>query len=263
MVRSFIERVLADLDLALMQTETDAERIRKLGIEHGRVSVTGNLKFDHSPDERDTLIAAELRDRFGIFGDVPLIVAASTHDPEERLILESLRDALGNFRLLIAPRHPERFENVASVVRASGLSIARRSDTETASDRNAKVILLDSMGELRGAYQLADIVFVGGSLIPHGGQSILEPAAAGKAILTGPYTSNFAAVVEEFKRCEALIQLERSGELVSELSGRFSQLLEDSELRKRLGDNAAITMKKNQGAAEKTVELLSGKAIGR
>jgi 3-deoxy-D-manno-octulosonic-acid transferase len=259
-VRSFVERVLTKVDIALMQSDRDAGRITKLGISPEKVHVTGNLKFDYSSDARDSIVASALRDRFGISDSVPLIVAASTHEPEEEMIIRSFSNIGQDFRLLIAPRHPQRFDDVQRTINDTDLSFARRSDPPGDADKTAKVILLDSIGELRGAYQLADIVFVGGSLIPHGGQSILEPAAAGRPIITGPYTDNFAAAIKEFQSHDALMQLDRPNDqtsLVNELSARFSELLNDPDLRQRLGQNAARAMKANEGATRKTVEFLS------
>ncbi len=121
---------------------------------------------------------------------------------------------------MIAPRHPERFGEVADEIKNSGFSWVRRSAAASPNDKSAEVILLDSIGELRAAYPLAEIVFVGGSLIPHGGQSILEPAAAGKAMITGPFTHNFAAAVDEFLENDALVQLENAdSENASESAG--------------------------------------------
>jgi 3-deoxy-D-manno-octulosonic-acid transferase len=119
--------------------------------------------------------------------------------------------------------------------------------------------LLDSIGELRAAYPLAEIVFVGGSLIPHGGQSIFEPAAAGRAMITGPYTANFAAAVREFLDKDALIQLPRitEKEIVSQLADSFKELLSDADRRKVLGANALSTMNHNRGAVTKSLEYLS------
>src|SRR5439155_10358783 len=155
-----------------------------------------NLKFDQSFDRAGNGREHYLRGRFGIAPEAPLIIAASTHSPEEKWILEAFRvvwKRSGNNlpRLMIAPRHPERFDEVAALIKASGFTWARRSERESARDKAAEIILFDSIGELRSVYPLAELVFVGGSLIPHGGQSILEPAEAGKAIITGHYTTNF------------------------------------------------------------------------
>ncbi len=219
--KSFICNVLGKIDIVLMQSEADANRIALLGIDPQKVRTTGNLKFDLDLDPSETAMTTEFRERFGFSGERPLIVAASTHSPEELWILEAFAEFFFEPsklrpRLLIAPRHPERFDEVAEQVGSIGvsrfpqfkpLSMVRRSSTGSAEDKTADVILLDSIGELRAVYQLAEIVFVGGSLIPHGGQSVLEPAAVGKAIITGPYTHNFEAVVKDLIANHALVQL--------------------------------------------------------
>ena len=261
-LKNFMRRVLSYPDLALMQSNLDAKRLMALGMRATKLKVTGNMKFDQTVDD-DGVLATEFRTRFGISGDVPLIVAASTHDPEEKWLLEAFKrvwkSAAGTLpRLLIAPRHPERFRSVVDLIKGSGFGWARRSETASSRDLNAEVIILDSIGELRSALSLADIVFVGGSLIPHGGQSILEPAAAGKAIITGPHTSNFKVVVDEFLKQDALIQLSPSAdsEIVDQLAAAISQLLDDPERRRVFADNAAKVMATNRGATQKTVEYL-------
>lgn len=297
LVRPLIRRVLADIDLALMQGENDLRRIVSLGLDQNKARLTGNLKFDLQFNDADDAITQSLDERFGVSrvwasSDPisnfkfqisesgteitstrrPLIVAASTHDPEERLILEAFCSAAAGFegprpRLLIAPRHPERFDAVAKIAQEfsndpacewPGYKVARRSTAASSLDVDADVIILDSIGELRAVYPLADIVFVGGSLVPHGGQSVLEPAAAGKAIVTGHHTHNFAEVVRTFLGSRALIQLpDRTGEqIVDELYLTLSDLLENEEERRTLGLNAAAVMKANRGATAKTVEFL-------
>ena len=261
-IKNFMRRVLSYPDLALMQTNLDAKRLMALGMRATKVKVTGNMKFDQ-PDGGDEALAEEFRDRFGITGDAPLIVAASTHDPEEKWILEAFNRVWKHSgtslpRLLIAPRHPERFGSVADTIKNSGFGWARRSETASTRDLSAEVILLDTIGELRSAISLADIVFVGGSLIPHGGQSILEPAAAGKAIVTGPHTANFKAAIDEFLKHDALIQLPvcPDKEIAERLAAAVAQLLDDHDLRRRIAANAADVMTKNRGATQKTVEYL-------
>ncbi len=150
-----------------------------------------------------------LRRRFGFTADAPLIIAASTHAPEEIWILQAFKNVWKNSesslpRLLIAPRHPERFAEVEKLIRESGFDWAKRSEKASGRDETAEIILLDSIGELRAAFPLAEIVFVGGSLIPHGGQNVLEPASARKAIMTGFYTTNFEAITKEFLKQEAI-----------------------------------------------------------
>jgi 3-deoxy-D-manno-octulosonic-acid transferase len=253
--------VLADVDLALMQADPDAKRIGELGVDPGKIVVTGNLKFEQSAAEADSELTDVLRKRFGISESKPLIIAASTHDPEERYVLEAVDGMLGHqCRLLIAPRHPERFDAVAKVLEEYSYSFVRRSSPPSDTDKEADVILLDSIGELREAYPLAEIVFVGGSLIPHGGQSIIEPAAEGKTIVTGPYTHNFDSVVEEFRDSKALRQISTAPE-ESQISERlyeeFTDLLDNPDKRVELAANATALMKKsNRNATRTTVEQL-------
>ena len=263
-IKTFMHRILAYLDLALMQENADATRLMALGIRAIKVKVTGNLKFDHDLDEQETTLTTELRNRFAITSEAPLIIAASTHSPEESYILDAFKQVWKTStshlpRLMIAPRHPERFSEVAELIAKTGFSWTRRSDPPSDNDQTAEIILLDSIGELRAAYPLAEIVFVGGSLIPHGGQSIYEPAAAGKAIVTGPNTANFEAAVKEFLAKEALIQIPKLSEkqIVPKLVEVFSELLGDEKIVAALGMNALTVMDHNRGAVDRTVEYLA------
>jgi 3-deoxy-D-manno-octulosonic-acid transferase len=258
-ISGFVSHVLCDIDLALVQDDADAGRLTALGMISERVQVTGNIKFDQAENESDSRITEEIRQRFGVTGDPPLVVAASTHEPEEKWILQALEEIGRNVRLVIAPRHPERFAEVAALISSTGLPFVRRSTEARPSDKEVRVVLLDTIGELRAIYPLADIVFVGGSLIPHGGQSVLEPAAAGKTIITGPHTNNFDAVVKEFLRHKALVQLPEAGEELQYpglLGDAFTDLVSDAERRRQLGDAAYQVMRSNRGAAEKTVDAL-------
>ena len=263
LIKKFISRVLYNIDLALMQTHNDAERLKQLGIEPSKVKITGNVKFDRDSDETENVLTKQLRERFSVSKDAPLIIAASTHAPEESLILQALKETRENLpdklpRLLIAPRHPERFKEVAALVKETGFDCSRRSETASEKDKLAEVILLDSIGELQAIFPLAEVVFVGGSLIPHGGQNILEPAGVQKAIVTGFYTMNFEAIVKEFVEQNAIVQLPKSSE--SEISKRlaevFLQLLQDAEMREKLAKNAFSVVQKNRGASRKTVAHL-------
>lgn len=260
-IKKFMRRVLNRVDLALMQTPADAKRLTQLGIRINKVKITGNVKFDQSAE--DSELTEIFRRRFAVSVDEPLIVAASTHAPEERWILEAFKQIWKSEpeklpRLLIAPRHPERFAEIAEQIEKTGYNWTRRSEKESERDAAAEIILFDSIGELRAVYPLAEIVFVGGSLIPHGGQSVLEPAAAGKAVVTGFCTTNFAAAVAEFKSHDALVQLPETNEKnVSEkLSEVFQNLLRDAERRAMLGANAVAVMRENRGATAKTIENL-------
>lgn len=261
-LKNFMRRVLSYPELALMQANPDAKRLMALGMRANKVKVTGNIKFDQATEDTNQL-TVEFRTRWNITADEPLIVAASTHPPEEKWLLEALKTVWKGSeralpRLLIAPRHPERFQAVADEIGKYGFAWSRRSEAASGRDEAAEVILLDSIGELRAVFPLAELVFVGGSLIPHGGQSILEPAAAGRAIITGPFTSNFEAAVNEFLEHDALVQLPRTGKasMAKTLAAEFSRLLDDADRRQQLGVNAAAVMERNRGAVDKTVDHL-------
>lgn len=260
-IKKTMRRVLHYIDLALMQTRGDAKRLIELGIRSSKVKVTGNVKFDQSFEEND--LTERFRARFDVSENSPVIVAASTHAPEESLVLQAFRDVWKHSperlpRLVIAPRHPERFEEVSELIKKSGFDWVRRSEAESTRDKTAEIILLDSIGELRAVYPLAEIVFVGGSLIPHGGQSVLEPALARNAIVTGFYTMNFADVVKEFLRQEALVQLPRLEEkqIPGKLAEVFRELLQNAEKRRKLSVNAVGVMQENRGASRRTIENL-------
>jgi 3-deoxy-D-manno-octulosonic-acid transferase len=263
-VRRFIQRVVNDLDLALMQTEADAARMCALGLAPERVKVSGNIKFDASVAEGENALTAELRQRFSFDGARPLLVAASTHAPEERIIIEAFKELRQNPgaqmpRLLIAPRHPERFAEVASLLEASGLVWTRRSSVASANDADCDAILLDSIGELRAVYPLALIVFVGGSIAQTGGHNVLEPAAAGVCIVTGAHTANFAAIMRAFVEADALVQLPPlpEAEAASALVNVFKELLANDEQRQTLAARARNLLEQNRGATARTIEMLS------
>ena len=258
--KRFMKRMLSYVDLALMQTNADATRLMSLGARGSKVKVTGNLKFDYDSADETSPLTAEFRERFGIADGLPLILAASTHDPEERYMLESLDGELGHScRLMLVPRHPERFAAVEQLLRERGYTCVKRTSPASEADRSADVILLDTVGELRAAYPLAEIVFVGGSLIAHGGQSVIEPAFAGKAIITGPYTHNFAAVVSEFLSLGALRQTPVAPDefqISERLSEEIVDLLGNGESRIELGNNARNAVMKNRGSVDKTLKFL-------
>lgn len=262
LIGGFMKRMVNDLDLALMQTEADAERIRALGLDAEHVFVSGNVKFDAGRDEGEQALTSHLRERFQFGDERPLIVAASTHSPEEKIILEAfkqIRSKNERARLLVAPRHPERFNEVASLLDSYGFTWSRRSAEPSADDSASDIILLDSIGELRAVYTLAELVFMGGSLAPTGGHNILEPAAAGVCTVTGAHTFNFKAVVEAFLEADALVQLPVLSErdAPSALYSVLRELLADENRRRAIAENARAVLEKNRGATALTVKLLA------
>ena len=265
-LRGFIKSVVGTLTLAIMQTEADAERIRALGLPPERAPVSGNIKFDADTGTGEEVVTVELRERFAFDDKRPLIVAASTHAPEEVITLDAFRQMSGaqstnhsRPRLLIAPRHPERFNEVAALLGASGFSWTRRSSTQQTDDSACDVVLLDTIGELRGLYPLAALVFVGGSIAPNGGHNILEPAAAARCIVTGAHTFNFSSIVREFLERDALVQLPvlTEAQAPHALAQIFRELLNTDERRRRTGERARAALEQNRGATEETLKLLA------
>jgi len=256
-IRFFLRRVLACLSLAVMQSERDAERIRVLGMSAQSVFTAGNLKFESSSytDKR-----TDVKERFGLQGDIPVVLAASTHAPEEKIILESFKRLRESqpVRLMLAPRRPERFNEVADLIQGTGLSWARRTNAPDERDSEAAVILLDTIGELPAIYSLATAVFVGGSIVDRGGHNVLEPAAHGVAVITGAHTHNFHAIVDLLSEADAIVQLPpvEGAEAVKRLTEVLQRILADAEWRNELGTRAKELIIANQGAAERTMKLL-------
>jgi len=181
-IRFFMSRVLNDLTLAIMQSEPDAARIRELGLSDDRIVTVGNLKFDSEEAPTDTTLTDQIRARFDFTDGRPLFVAASTHDPEEAVVLDAfraVRKSQTSLRLLLAPRHPERFAEVAALLADSEFLVARRSTVPNNQDVAADIVLLDSIGELSAVFPLADIAFIGGSIAAHGGHNVIESAGHG------------------------------------------------------------------------------------
>ena len=263
LIRPFMRRMLKDLTIALMQSERDAARIRDLGLPGERIALPGNLKFDSAEAAIDGRVTAELGSRFGFDRTRPLIVAASTHAPEERIAIAALKQInpkqIRRTRLLIAPRHPERFGEVASLLEDSGLTWSRRSGETSEHDTGCDVVFLDTVGELRAVYPLAQIVFVGGSIAPHGGHNMLEPAATGACVITGPQTQNFAAITKALLDEGALIQLPEApaSDAPSQLACVINELISDEARRGEMGTRAREVCRQNAGATERTIKMLS------
>ncbi|HEX7333978.1 MAG TPA: 3-deoxy-D-manno-octulosonic acid transferase [Pyrinomonadaceae bacterium] len=257
MIKFFLRRVLSCLSVAVMQSETDAQRLHSLGMSRERLFTAGNLKFDAEVASELTGKTEELQKRFGLGSGAPLVLAASTHAPEEEMILESIRQLRTEqpVRLMIAPRRPERFNEVAALLQKSGLSWARKTNPPQPEDADAAVILLDTIGELPATYSLAEVVFVGGSIVDKGGHNVLEPAAAGAAVVTGAHTHNFHAVVDLMVEAGAIVQLP-SVVASEEITHVFAKLLAVPDERDALGRRAKQLVTDNQGATDRTIELI-------
>jgi len=252
-VRGLMRRVLANVSVFAMQTEEDARRIIALGAPPSRVVVTGNLKSDLVPEPAgDDPVA--WRERLRLGADARLWIAGSTHRGEEVVVLDAFlraRTRCPDLALLLAPRHPERAGEVEELVRERGLTAARRSRLADDAPPGA-VVILDTVGELAALYALAEVVFVGGSLVPIGGHNVLEPAMRGKPVLVGPHMSNFREGAELLQRSGGGLVVKDGPELERELA----RLLEDRGLARRMGEAAREAFAGRQGAVSATLDLV-------
>ena len=240
---------LRRLDLCLARTPADAERISELGAPH--VVTTGDLKLDGPAPPADRAKLAALTKAIG---GRALIAAASTHDGEETAVIDAHQRLRANFPgllTLIVPRHPERGGGVAEFARAAGLKVRMRSRGELP-DAATDVYVADTVGELGLIYRLAPIVFVGGSLVPHGGQNPIEPAKLGAAILHGPHVWNFADI---YGALDAAHGAEPVAD-ASKLAAGFAALLAQAAARERVAKSARTTVERLSGALERTLQSL-------
>lgn len=244
--------MLESLAAVSTQTAADAARFLALGVPAQRLHVNGNLKFDIALDESLHAEAAMLR---AGFGKRPIWIATSTHAGEEEIVLAAHREISRHFPdalLVLVPRHPERFGDVAALVARSGFSCARRSRDELPA-AHTMIYLGDTMGELPLLYGLADVAFVGGSLVPTGGHNLVEPAALGLPILAGPHLFNFQQIADDLQAAGALRIVADQAELAMQLQNLFA----DKELRCAIGTGARDYVVKNRGACTRTLKLVT------
>jgi 3-deoxy-D-manno-octulosonic-acid transferase len=249
-------RLLASLDCLCVQLPAYADRFRALGVASERIRVTGNLKLDNIPIGADRARTDHYASLLGLGDGRPLWVAGSTHPPEERAVgrvLRRLRADAGPLRLVVAPRHPSRADAVEADLRREGLAVVRRSAVLPGRPPSPDdVVLLDTVGELEALYALADVVFVGGSLVPHGGQNMMEPASLGKPVVVGPHTSNFRGEVDLLLGAGGLVQADDEDALRATLVGWLRDPGSAAEVGRR-GREAILSGK---GATERTVEAV-------
>lgn len=252
-IRPLIRRLLSCFDLLAAQNQEYAERLLALGAPRERLHITGSIKFDGAQPNRSNAKTIELREFFGLQANDAVFLAGSTQPPEEALALDTwqtLRTEFPNLRLILVPRHKERFEEVASLVTSRGLTLQRRSNPR---HQTADVMLLDTLGELGACWGLAGIAFVGGSLTRRGGQNMLEPAAYGAAVLFGPNTWNFRDIVEQLLTRDAA-RVVRSAE---DLTAAVRDLLRSPASAAELGQRGSAFVAAQQGASARTVDLLT------
>jgi 3-deoxy-D-manno-octulosonic-acid transferase len=246
------EKTLDNVDLFLAQTDEDRKRLIEIGAPESKVTVAGNLKFDVAPPPSPKIVAS-LHQSFIHSGAGPVLVCGSTLEDEEGSLLSAFRNILANHPkavMILAPRHPERFAEVAALVENLGFRVWRRS-LWSGEPLAGGVFLVDSIGELATLYSLATVAFVGGSLVPRGGHNILEPALYGVPIVTGNHYENFRDVVNFFATRNAVRIVG-----VAELPLVFMELIENDNERMTLGRNALAALESQRGATERTLSAL-------
>jgi 3-deoxy-D-manno-octulosonic-acid transferase len=260
----FFRRLLGSIDWVFAQTGRDAERFRQLGVPAARISVAGNLKFDVRPPELGSLPRL-MRRALESAGRGPVLVAGSTMAGEERLVLRAWDDVRRSFPasfLVLAPRHPQRFEEVARLLGADGRRFLRRTALDPAEHEAqlaaTDILLLNTIGELGGVYELADVAFVGGSLTPNGGHNPLEPAFWAKPVLFGKHMENFRDIARLFLDESAAFEVAAP----EELAARTLELFRDAGLRRAVGERAKSVLERGSGATARIADQL-GEWLGK
>ncbi len=249
---NFAKSTLNKLSLVAAQSPTDQQRFKELGINKQRVFATGNLKYEISlpaslKEQADYMRTMWDRDR-------PVWIAASTHEGEDELIINAsrqVRAAFPNLLLIIVPRHPERFDRVTALCQRSGFVTLRRSEQKPCPS-TVQILMVDTMGELLLFYAASDVAFVGGSLVEHGGHNILEPAALGRATITGPHYFNFQAITKQFLEAKALLEVQNTEQLASTVI----ELLQNTTQRAEMGEASLKIIQQSQGATSRVMNLI-------
>jgi 3-deoxy-D-manno-octulosonic-acid transferase len=231
------------------QTDADAERLRMLGA--ANVHVTGSIKFDIAPPPQTIAAGTALRAQIGAR---PVLLCASTREGEEALILDAIAAAeVGDTLIVIVPRHPQRFDEVARLIAAHGLSLCRRSTlNERAVPADVRILLGDSMGEMFAYYAACDVAFIGGSLLPLGGQNLIEACAVGKPVLVGLHTFNFNAISNDAVAADAAMRVTDAQAMLVQAH----TLLRSDDRRVKMGQNALTFAQRHRGATARTMALL-------
>ena len=253
-LRSLLKSTLAQVSCIAVQTDGDAERFIEIGADSEKLRRTGNMKFDLVLQKDIYSDAAILREE--IFNQRAIFIASSTHQGEDEQILDAfsvIKQRFPDLILILVPRHPERFDTVAELCLKRGFDVVRRSDNRACLPET-NVFLGDTLGELKVFYAASDIAFVGGSLVARGGQNVLEPAAVGVPVITGPHTFNFKDIVRMLIETRAAIRVENS----DDLANRVIDLMADKIRRIEMGEQGKRFVRKNRGAVDRTMECILG-----
>jgi len=253
-VKPLAAEALANLDLLIAQYDSDADRFKEINTAL-KIEVCGNLKFDQQVPEEMHSISSSIRDSWSDDGQRPTLIAASTHETEEEFVLDAFLEILGEAKealLILVPRHPERFETVFEYIQNRELSVARRSNKDDVTPKT-QVLLGDTMGELNFLYSVSDVAFVGGSLVDHGGQNLLEPASLGLPLSSGKSLRNFQEIADELQESKALFLIEEQ----KELSDFFIDMISKPKKSARIGKASAKVFEKNRGVLIKINQSLN------
>lgn len=248
---TFSRQMLQAIPLIATQTSTDRDRFQQLGARPESVHAVGNLKYEMRLPA-SLIEQAELMRT--LWGNRPVWVVASTHEGEEEIILNASKQVRAHFPdllLIIVPRHPERFDRAAGLSRRAGFKTLRRSDNQPCS-LDVQVLVVDTMGELPLFYATADVALIGGSLVPHGGHNLLEPAALGRAVVTGPHFFNFTEITQRFLAAHAAIEVKDS----QELAQTINTLLGDPQRRSEMGQAGLALIEQSKGASQRLLNLI-------
>jgi 3-deoxy-D-manno-octulosonic-acid transferase len=254
--RVFFKKVLSMISFFCMQTEMDRKRILDIGADPKKTVVTGSIKFDQQ------VPAITVEENEGIYQDLDIrpgqniFIAGSTHKGEEELIVsvfQELKNKVPDLIMILAPRHPERFDDVALLLKQTGVDFIRKTELASMSGHYTQsVILLDTIGELAKIYSVGTIIYIGGSLVPVGGHNVLEPAVFSKPVLFGNYMGNFAEIASILIEKDAAIQVSNTDEFAEQALA----LLNNPALGRQIGESAFAVIRENSGAVKRSVEIL-------
>lgn len=252
-----VKKMLQQISMIAAQDKEGGQRFTELGLPEQQLTVTGSVKFDLDIAANINASGGALRQRWqaGMAEDIQLLVAASTHEGEDQQILDAFKMVIAKCpkaRLLIVPRHPERFNSVYNLIRQNGFAVVRHSrGSEVSAD--TRVILGDTMGEMMKFYAASDVAFVGGSLVATGGHNMLEPAALGLPVLSGPDVFNFAEISQSLVEAGGMVLVENSEALAKQTIDLFN----DDLSCQRMGKSAEQFVSRNRGALKQTLDIIS------
>lgn len=249
-----VKQLFSKISMVAAQNQHDGERFVSLGLPTDHLAITGSIKFDINLSNEQRQKINQLKQQWQL--NRPVLIAASTHSGEDEIILTAFKKLLlkhDNLLLILVPRHPERFKRVEKLISDSGFNYLKRSTNQIPTEQT-QIVLGDTMGELLELYAMADIAFVGGSLVKQGGHNPLEPALHHIAIITGEYFFNFQVICEQLIEAQGMIVCTNSAD---DLYSSIDCLLNDNSSRNQLGENAYLVLKQNQGALSRLLTVIN------